>query len=185
MSEKAPRLTFIEYGIFLAFGASLRATCNRCKVGCVLFDKNKRVIGTGYNGSPAGAPQCDEVGHLMVDGHCVGTTHSEKNGVLFIGNRSLFEDGYCFVTARPCINCFKLLVSQGVKHIYYLMDYRKEDNQDEIDRSCQEYKINLVKVNFNIEDLFRKAIAFHQASGGLLTNRYPLTIEERFPEGSE
>ena len=40
------------------------------------------ILSTGYNGSIRGMPHCDEVGHLMENGHCVATVHAEANAIL-------------------------------------------------------------------------------------------------------
>ncbi|MBI4991959.1 MAG: dCMP deaminase [Candidatus Harrisonbacteria bacterium] len=180
MHEDPPRLSFLEYGSFLAYGASLRATCRRKIVGCALF-KDKRVVATGYNGAPAGAPQCDEVGHLMVDGHCVRVTHAERNAVLFSGGRDL-SGGYAFVTTRPCKDCFNLFLAVGIKNIYYLEDYRKEDTEEHVEMARKEQGVILEKIDSCVVRLLQKSLEFHQGPGGLLIARNKLTIEEYNPE---
>ena len=50
-------------------------------VGAVIV-RDKTIPSTGYNGSIKGLPYCDEVGHEMVDGHCVRTTHAEANAIV-------------------------------------------------------------------------------------------------------
>ena len=52
-----------------------RSTCDRAFVGCVLVNKDHRIVSTGYNGSVAGNPHCDDVGHTMRDGHCLSLIH--------------------------------------------------------------------------------------------------------------
>jgi len=41
-----------------------RATCNRGRSGAIIV-KDKRILTTGYVGSPSGLPHCDDVGHLI------------------------------------------------------------------------------------------------------------------------
>ena len=89
MPENPPRLEFLEYGALMALAASCRATCHRRLVGCALFNSHKVVVATGYNGAPAGASQCDDIGCLMVDGHCKRITHAERNAVIFYDNANL------------------------------------------------------------------------------------------------
>lgn len=179
MLENPPRLTFLEYGIDMAFTASKRATCRRRIVGCALFNNHKRVVTTGYNGAPAGAPQCDEkgVGCLMVDGHCKRITHAERNAVIFSGGQDL-KDGYAFVTTRPCKDCFDLLVAVGIAKIYYIEDYRLEDTKEYIAKVCQEKRITFEQINSNLIQLQQKGLDFHKGSGGLLTSYPDLKIEE-------
>ena len=70
-----------SYFLKIAYAVSERSTCDRAFVGCVLV-LEKRILTTGFNGSPAGQDHCDEIGHLMVDGHCVRTIHAETNAII-------------------------------------------------------------------------------------------------------
>jgi dCMP deaminase len=69
-----------DYFIDLAWVTSSRATCRRALVGAVLVE-NKRIMSTGYNGSPPGQPHCLDEGCYMVQGHCVRTFHAERNAI--------------------------------------------------------------------------------------------------------
>ena len=62
--SKYIRPSWDEYFIKLSQIVASRGTCDRGRSGCVIV-KDKRVITTGYVGSPPGAPHCDEEGHLM------------------------------------------------------------------------------------------------------------------------
>jgi deoxycytidylate deaminase len=59
-----------DYFMGIAREVSTRATCDRKHVGAVIV-RDKSILATGYNGSVRGLPHCDDVGHLMEDGHCV------------------------------------------------------------------------------------------------------------------
>lgn len=103
-----------------------RATCDRGRCGCVIV-KDKRIIATGYVGSPPGLPHCDDVGHLMKkvvdeDGtirqHCVRTTHAEQNAICQAAKHGTSIDGatlYCRM--EPCRVCAMLLISSGVTRV--------------------------------------------------------------------
>lgn len=117
------RPTWDDYFIEMARLAATRATCPRRRVGTVLVRDN-RLIATGYNGAVRGAPHCDDVGCLMVDGHCVRTVHSELNALLQCALNGVSSAGatlYC--TDFPCINCAKAIVQGGVRRLVYLVDY--------------------------------------------------------------
>ena len=58
-----------------------RATCDRLHVGALIV-KDRRILATGYNGSPPGMAHCDNAGHLLVDNHCRRTIHAEQNAIL-------------------------------------------------------------------------------------------------------
>ncbi|MDO8430099.1 MAG: deoxycytidylate deaminase [bacterium] len=177
MLENPPRLSFEESGILAAFSASSRSTCPRAHVGCALFSKNKVIKGTGYNGARAGAPQCDQVGCLIINGHCMSASHAEDNAILFSRNSDI-TDGYSFVTIRPCRRCFDLHSAVGIKHVYYLDEYRSELDKDYIEDVCQKNGIELKRLDIDIIAVMQKALTFHQGPGGLLIAKNKLKIEE-------
>jgi dCMP deaminase len=112
----------------IAHAVSERSTCDRAFVGCVLV-RDKRILTTGFNGSPVGQPHCDEVGHLMVDGHCVRTIHAEMNAIIQAALHGVSTKGAtCYVTHFPCINCTKALINAGIVRIVYGVAYRMDEN---------------------------------------------------------
>lgn len=161
-----PRLTFIEYGIFLAYAASCRATCPRAHLGCVVFDKKRVVAATGYNGAPPSEPQCDEIGCLLKNDHCLRVTHGEKNAIIFAGDRDL-NGGYAFTIIRPCRACFDLFANRGIQHIYYVHDYHPEELVNEhFTRVCKEKGIIFERFEMNVPDLVQKTIDFQSGPAG-------------------
>jgi dCMP deaminase len=121
------RPTWDEYFMNIAEVIASRSTCDRALVGAVLVNE-KRIISTGYNGSPAGLEHCDEVGHLMVDGHCVRTIHAETNSIVQAALHGLSTKGAtCYVTHFPCLICTKTLINAGIKRIVYKNAYRMDD----------------------------------------------------------
>lgn len=98
---------------------STRATCDRARIGAVLV-KNRRIISTGYNGAPPGLPDCDgQEGHLMEEGHCIRTLHSEENAILqlaAIGGTSA-EGATLYTTHSPCYHCAKKIIMVGIKRV--------------------------------------------------------------------
>jgi dCMP deaminase len=113
-----------SYFMKIAYAVSERSTCDRALVGCVLV-LDKRILTTGFNGSPAGQPHCDEEGHLMVDGHCVRTIHAETNAIIQAALHGVSTRGCtCYVTHFPCINCAKALINAGIIRLVYSHAYR-------------------------------------------------------------
>jgi len=112
----------------IAAAVSERSTCDRALVGCVLV-LDKRILTTGFNGSPAGQEHCDEIGHLMVNGHCVRTIHAETNAIIQAALHGISTRGaICYVTHLPCINCTKVLINAGINNIVYGEAYRRDQN---------------------------------------------------------
>ena len=118
------RPTWDSYFMKIAEDVALRSTCDRAMVGAVLV-KDKHIISTGYNGSPAGLEHCDDVGHLMVDGHCVRTVHAEVNAIIQAAVFGLAtRDAVCYVTHFPCLNCTKTLINARISKLIYKNAYR-------------------------------------------------------------
>ncbi|MFC2064762.1 cytidine/deoxycytidylate deaminase family protein [Chloroflexota bacterium] len=117
-----------SYFMKIAYAVSERSTCDRALVGCVLV-LEKRILTTGFNGSPKGQPHCDEIGHLMVDGHCVRTIHAETNAIIQAALHGISTKGStCYVTHMPCINCTKALINAGIIRLVYDVSYRTDEN---------------------------------------------------------
>lgn len=105
-----------------------RSTCDRAFVGCVLVNKDHRIVSTGYNGSVAGNPHCDDVGHTIRDGHCIATIHAEMNALLYCAKEGIpTKDTICYVTHFPCLNCTKALIQAGIREVVYKNAYRVDD----------------------------------------------------------
>ncbi len=119
-----------EYFMNIAATVATRSTCDRAAVGAVIV-RDKRILTTGFNGSPAGLPHCDDVGHLMVDGHCVRTTHAEANAIIQAALHGISTKGaICYVTHFPCLGCTKMLINAGITAIIYANNYRIDPNAD-------------------------------------------------------
>ncbi len=109
-----------------AANASTRATCLRKRVGAVIVQGHDSVM-KGYNGSPEGQPHCTQVGCEMENGHCVRTIHAEANALLRAARRGVQTQGATlYVTASPCLHCFKLSLAAGIKRVVYGEFYRDE-----------------------------------------------------------
>ncbi|RME75730.1 MAG: deaminase [Planctomycetota bacterium] len=120
------RASWPEYFMNIARQVSTRSTCDRKQVGAVIV-RDKTILSTGYNGSIRGMPHCDEVGHLMENGHCIATIHAEANAILQAAKNGVMINGAeVYITASPCWNCFKMLANAGIQRIYYGEFYRDE-----------------------------------------------------------
>jgi dCMP deaminase len=125
------RKNWHDYFMDIAKLVATRSTCDRKHVGAVVV-RDRVILTTGYNGSMAGAPHCDDVGHLMIDGHCTRTIHAEMNAIAQAAKNGIMIEGAdIYVTARPCWNCFRVIANTGIKNVYYLEEYRPDENINE------------------------------------------------------
>lgn len=124
--EKLSRLDWDDYFLNIAKQVAARATCDRKHVGCVLV-RDKTILSTGYNGSIRSLPHCDDVGHLIIDGHCKRTIHAEANALVQAAKNGVSINGaMAYITISPCMNCFALLVNGGINRIVYGSFYKDD-----------------------------------------------------------
>lgn len=110
------------------------STC-RIKIGAIII-KSNMIVGTGYVGSISQDKHCNDTECLLVDNYntygssalgksCIRTIHAEANAVLKCIERGNNIDGWLisYCTYQPCLNCIKLLLSIGVRKIYYYYPY--------------------------------------------------------------
>ncbi len=118
-SKPNKRPSWDEYFLEIAKVVAKRSTCDRANVGAVIA-KNKVILSTGYNGAPRGLPHCDDVGHEIVDGHCIRTAHAEANAIAQAAkNGTPIEGASIYLTVSPCYDCFKIMVNAGIKEVIY------------------------------------------------------------------
>ena len=127
------RSSWDQYFMRIAQIVAERATCNRAKIGSVIV-KDKNIIATGYNGSPAGHPHCTEVGCLIYvsrnpDGeeeeNCFRTIHAEINAIAQAAKHGVgIEGADIYVTASPCYHCLKTIMNTGIRRVLYAKPYK-------------------------------------------------------------
>jgi dCMP deaminase len=125
------RPSWDDYFMTIAHEVATRSTCLRRRCGAVVV-KDRRLLATGYNGTPKGLRHCEEVGCLreqrgIASGShhelCRGI-HAEQNAVVqaalygvAIGGSTLYS------TTQPCVQCAKILINAGVTEIVYSEGY--------------------------------------------------------------
>ena len=131
MAENRP--SWDEYFLNMVDVVGTRSTCDRGKIGCVIV-RDRRILATGYAGSPSGTDQCDTHGHQMKtvthadksqSEHCVRTIHSELSGLLQCARFGIATEGATvYVTMTPCINCAKALINAGIVKVIARKGYQ-------------------------------------------------------------
>ncbi len=122
-AEGESRPSWDEYFMSITFQVAKRSTCDRARVGSIIV-KDRRILTTGYNGSPAGLPHCDEIGHLMIGGHCVRTLHAEQNAIIQAALHGVsVAGGTIYVTHQPCLQCAKMIINAGIRRVVYAGEY--------------------------------------------------------------
>lgn len=118
---------------------STLSTSSRLKVACIIIRKDfTKIASFGYNGNYFNAPINDETGteEESLDPGKDGFIHAEQNAIAKFRENDP-ENYIVMVTHSPCINCTKLLVNSGFKHIYWNTEYRKTDHLNTIFHRCE------------------------------------------------
>jgi len=119
-------LTWDDYFMSVAQLSSLRSKDPRTQVGACIVDKNKRVVGIGYNGMPN---KCKDscmswnVGEGLDNKHLY-VVHAELNAIL--NSKMDLTDCVLYTTLFPCNECTKAIIQASVKEIVYLDDKYKD-----------------------------------------------------------
>ena len=125
------RPSWDEYFMSIAEQVAGRSTCIRRNTGAVVV-KDRRILSTGYNGTPSGLRHCEAVGcirdqrNIASGAHhelCRGI-HAEQNAVIQAAKHGTSIDGASvYTTHQPCVLCAKILVNAGIVEIVFRDSY--------------------------------------------------------------
>lgn len=127
-----------EYFMKITYLVAERSTCLRRKVGAILV-KDKRILGTGYNGAPSNLKHCLDIGCLReLEGIPSGERHelcrglhAEQNVIIQAAFHGVcISNSILFCTNLPCIICTKMLINAGILKIYYREGYADSLSRD-------------------------------------------------------
>ena len=119
------------YFMALASLAAQRSNCMKRRVGCVLVGRERRVISTGYNGTPRGIRNCAEGGCPRCnDGNSSGVglstclcIHAEENALLEAGRDRIRDGAVLYCDTCPCLTCSIKICQVGISEVVYAHGY--------------------------------------------------------------
>lgn len=163
MTKERP--SWDEYFVNLVIATSDRSSCLKRDVGALII-KDKRILTTGYNGSPRGIDSCVDSGECMRrqrglehgrDKDLCKAVHAEANAIYQAARYGIALDGSdLWVTTFPCPSCAKAILSSGIISVHYLFEYYGE--QYNFSKELLEKgKINLRQVDLSPERLAKLA----------------------------
>ena len=130
------RPTWKEYFRDLVTLTATRSSCSRLHVGCILVRDNY-IVSQAYNGFLA---ECPHESHIR-DNHEQATVHAEQNAIADCAKRGVScNNCEAYITHYPCLNCAKLLLSAGIKKIYYINNY---NNDLLVAKFCEQMKCEI------------------------------------------
>ena len=120
-----------EYFMDIAKVVATRSNCMKRKVAAIIV-KDRRVISTGYNGTPRGARNCNEGGCPRCNGMAASGTaldeclcsHGEENAITQAAYHGISLKGATlYTTFAPCLQCTKLIINSGILEVVYNREY--------------------------------------------------------------
>lgn len=163
MSEdnNSMRPSWHEYFMRIAMLAATRSTCRRRQVGAVIV-RDKKVLATGYNGSPQGLPHCLDIGCLREEmgipsgerHELCRAIHAEQNAIIQAATSGIsIKGGVLYSTTFPCILCAKMLINAGIKEIYVGEGYPDDLSRNMIEEAgVVIHRLVLKEADVGIED---------------------------------
>lgn len=128
---KLSRPSWDEYFMNIAREVASRSNCVKRKVAAVIV-KDKRIISTGYNGTPRGVKNCDEggcprcnsfseSGKNLEECYC---SHGEENAIVQASYHGVSVKGSTiYTTFSPCLICTKMILNAGIVEVVYNAEY--------------------------------------------------------------
>ncbi len=133
---KLARPSWDDYFMGIAKVVASRSNCIKRKVAAVIV-KDKRIISTGYNGTPRGTRNCAEGGcprcnNFSESGknleECL-CSHGEENAIVQASYHGIsIKDSIIYTTFSPCLICTKMIINAGIKEVVYNADYPLNDS---------------------------------------------------------
>ena len=125
------RPSWDEYFMKIAQVVALRSNCSRRHVAAVIV-KDKRIISTGYNGTPRGIKNCHEGGCPRCSSNAPSGTgleecicsHGEENAIVQAAYHGIpVKDSTLYTTFSPCLLCAKMIINAGIREVVYAERY--------------------------------------------------------------
>ncbi|MBK6561584.1 MAG: dCMP deaminase family protein [Dehalococcoidia bacterium] len=124
----------------IAMAVRERANCKGQRVGALIV-RDKRILATGYNGTPSDMDNCLDGGCFRCDNRdgqfqpgtaydiCI-CVHAEQNAVLSAARFGTPTEGATiYTTTRPCFGCTKELLQAKVISVNFIHDWTHPDDE--------------------------------------------------------
>lgn len=122
-----------DYFMNIAGEVARRSNCLTRQVAAIVV-RDRRIISTGYNGTPrntkncfeGGCPRCAarteaSAGTKLEECTC---SHGEENAIVQAAYHGIsLKDAVLYSTFSPCLICTKMIINAGIKEVIYTSEY--------------------------------------------------------------
>jgi dCMP deaminase len=144
------RPTWNNYFLGLAKVVSQRSHDIHTQHGCIITDRNNRILGVGYNGFPRG-----------MDDSSLPTSRPEKYKWMVHAERNALsncvvrpDNGIAYVTGQSCCDCIMALWQEGITKVVMADSHGTHQFTDEAKKIFDTFvnmsKIEIEKVNVDL-----------------------------------
>jgi dCMP deaminase len=129
------RPSWDQYFMDIARQVAARSNCMKRQVAAVIVSE-RRIISTGYNGTPRGVKNCNEGGCPRCNGfsesgrnleECL-CSHGEENAIVQASYHGIaIRDATLYTTYSPCLMCSKMIINAGIRKVVYNEAYPLND----------------------------------------------------------
>jgi dCMP deaminase len=129
------RPSWDEYFLQVAKVVASRSNCVKRHVGAVI-QRDRRIVSTGYNGTPRGTRNCNEGGCPRCNAFAESGTrldeclcsHGEENAITQAAYHGVsVRDATIYTTFFPCLFCTKLIINAGLAEVVYNASYALDE----------------------------------------------------------
>jgi dCMP deaminase len=123
---------------------AMRSNCMKRKIAAIIV-KDRRVISTGYNGTPRGAKNCNEGGCPRCNSLAESGTaleeclccHGEENAITQAAyHGTSLKGSTLYTTYSPCLLCTKMIINSGIVEVVYNEDYPLNERAKALLNEC-------------------------------------------------
>lgn len=161
MSKRANYIDWDEYFMGVAILSAKRSKDPGTQVGACIVTPDKRIVGVGYNGLPAGCSDdefpWDRDGDFLNSKYAY-VCHAELNAIL--NSTKNLKGCTIYVDLFPCNECAKSIIQSGISEIVYLSDkYNNTDSNTASKKLLNAANVKLRQLDPQFDELvlnFRK-----------------------------
>lgn len=144
LMSRFPRPSWDEYFMSIARVVATRSNCMKRKVAALIV-KDRRIISTGYNGTPRGARNCNEGGcprcnSLAPSGTALDEclcSHGEENAITQAAYHGIgLKGSTLYSTFAPCLQCTKMIINSGIVEVVYNQEYPLNGSAQKLLKEC-------------------------------------------------
>lgn len=129
-TKRTDYISWEEYFMAVAQLSALRSKDPNTQVGACVVNRQRHIIGIGYNGFPVGCSD-DELPWTregdFLDTKYAYVCHAEMNAITNSSNKADLDGASMYISLFPCNECAKLIVQVGIKEVVYLSDKYHEE----------------------------------------------------------